>query len=81
MVGLLYLPFLDHGRIPLGSLGTYVHSFRFNGPVFATLEQVASPQLVAGLAVLVGSVRQSESLLEAGGSGLGVRSVDPLNTP
>ena len=54
VVGLLYLPFLDHGRIPLGSLGTYVHSFRFNGPVFATLEQVASPQLVAGLAVLVG---------------------------
>ena len=29
-------------------------SFRFNDPVFATLERVAAPQLVVGLAVLVG---------------------------
>jgi len=56
VVGLLYVPFLNHGRIPLGSLGTYVQSFRFNGPVFATLVQVAPPQLLAGLAVLVGLV-------------------------
>jgi len=54
VVGLLYLPFLNHGRIPIGSLGTYVQRFRFNDPVFATLERVAAPQLVAGLAVLVG---------------------------
>jgi hypothetical protein len=54
VVGLLYVPFLNHGRIPIGSLGTYVQSFRFNDPVFAMLEQVAAPQLVAGLAVLVG---------------------------
>ncbi len=54
VVVLLYVPFLNHGRIPLGSLGTYLHSFRFNDPVFATLERVASPQLAAGLAVLVG---------------------------
>jgi hypothetical protein len=54
VVGLLYVPFLDHGRIPIGSLGTYVQSFRFNGPVFAALDQVAPPQLLAGLAVLVG---------------------------
>ena len=54
VVVLLYVPFLNHGRIPLGSLGTYVHSFRFNDPVFATLEGVASPQLAAGVAVLVG---------------------------
>ena len=54
VVGLLYVPFLSHGRIPIGSLGTYVHSFRFNDPVFAALERVAAPQLVAGLAVLVG---------------------------
>ncbi len=52
--GLLYVPFLNHGRIPIGSLGTYVQSFRFNDPVFATLERVAAPQLVVGLAVLVG---------------------------
>jgi len=52
--GLLYAPFLDHGRVPLGSLGTYVQRFRFNGPVFATLERVMAPQLAAGLAVLAG---------------------------
>ena len=54
VVGLLYLPFLHQGRIPLGSLGTYVHSFRFNGPVFAVLDRLAPPQMLAGLAVLVG---------------------------
>jgi alpha-1,6-mannosyltransferase len=56
VVGFLYVPFLNHGRIPIGSLGTYVQSFRFNGPVFAALDQVAPPQLLAGLAVLVGLV-------------------------
>ncbi len=54
MVALLYVPFLNHGRIPIGSLGTYVQSFRFNGPVFAALERVAAPQLVVGLALLAG---------------------------
>jgi alpha-1,6-mannosyltransferase len=54
VVGLLYVPFFNHGRIPIGSLGTYVQSFRFNDPVFATLERVAAPQLGVGLAVLVG---------------------------
>ncbi len=53
-LGLLYIPFLNHGRIPIGSLGTYVQRFRFNDPVFATLERVTAPQVVAGLAVLVG---------------------------
>jgi hypothetical protein len=54
VLGLLYVPFLNHGRIPIGSLGTYVQRFRFNDPVFATLERVTAPQVVAGLAVLVG---------------------------
>jgi hypothetical protein len=59
VVGLLYVPFLDrsffnHGRIPIGSLGTYVQRFRFNGPVFAALDRVAAPQLLVALAVLVG---------------------------
>ena len=40
VVGLLYLPFVSHGPflnhgIPIGSLGTFVRSFRFNDPVFA----------------------------------------------
>ena len=38
VLGLLYVPFLNHGRIPIGSLGTYVQSFRFNDPVFTMLE-------------------------------------------
>jgi glycosyl transferase family 87 len=54
VVALLYLPFLNHGGIPTGSLGTYVQTFRFNGPVFAALDQIAPPQLLVGLAVLVG---------------------------
>jgi hypothetical protein len=54
VVGLLYVPFLNHGRIPVGSLGTYLHSFRFNDPVFAVLERVAKPEVVVGLAVLAG---------------------------
>jgi alpha-1,6-mannosyltransferase len=53
-IGLLYVPFFNNGRIPIGSLGTYVQLFRFNDPVFATLEQVAPAQLLVGLAVLVG---------------------------
>jgi hypothetical protein len=54
VLGLLYVPFLNHGRIPFGSLGAYVQRFRFNDPVFAALERVTAPQVVAGLAVLVG---------------------------
>jgi alpha-1,6-mannosyltransferase len=54
VLGLMYVPFLNHGRIPLGSLGTYFHSFRFNDPVFAMLERVLSPELTVGLAAFVG---------------------------
>jgi alpha-1,6-mannosyltransferase len=54
VVALLYAPFFNHGGIPIGSLGIYVQRFRFNDQVFATLERVAAPQLLAGLAVLVG---------------------------
>jgi len=53
-VGLLYVPFLNHGRIPIGSLGTFVRSFRFNDPVFAAIERVAAPQVAVGVAMLVG---------------------------
>jgi hypothetical protein len=56
VVGLLYVPFLNHGHILIGSLGTFLTGFRFNGPVFAALHHVAPPQLLAGLAVLVGLV-------------------------
>jgi len=56
VAGMLYVPFLNHGRIPIGSLGTYVQTFRFNGPVFAALDHVVPPQLLVGFAVLVGLV-------------------------
>jgi len=54
VIGLLYVPFLNHGHIPFGSLNTYVQSFRFNDPVFATIERLASPRIAAVMAVLVG---------------------------
>ncbi len=50
----LYIPFVDHWRIPVGSLGAYVQHFRFNDPVFAALERLAAPQLLVAVAVLVG---------------------------
>jgi len=50
---LVYVPFPHCGQIPIGSLGTYVQSFRFSGPCLP-LPQVAPPQLLAALAVLVG---------------------------
>lgn len=54
VAGLLYIPFLNHGHIPTGSLGAYVQTFRFNGPIFAALAHLAPPRLLAGLAALVG---------------------------
>lgn len=50
----LYLPFVHGGRLPLGSLGTYVAGWRFNGPLFAVLQPLVAPYALAGLAVLVG---------------------------
>ncbi len=51
---ILYVPFLSHGRIPVGSLGTYIQGFGFNDPVFEVLRRIAAPQLLVGLAVFVG---------------------------
>jgi hypothetical protein len=55
-VVLLYVPFLNHGRIPTGSLSTYLTSFRFNGPAFAILHHVFPAQVLAAIAVLAGVV-------------------------
>ena len=39
LVGVAYLPFLDASlTLPVGSLGAYTESWRFNGPIFALLE-------------------------------------------
>jgi alpha-1,6-mannosyltransferase len=56
IVGLLYVPFLRGGSVPTGSIGVFVERFRFNDPAFAEIERIVSPQVVAGLAVLVGLV-------------------------
>src|SRR5580698_11231138 len=52
VVGFVYVPFLNHGHVPIGSLGTYVRNFRFNGPLFAALDRVAPAPVLAGFAVL-----------------------------
>lgn len=59
VVGILYLPFLHHGHVLTGSLGTYVQTFRFNGPVFEALARLAPAPFLAGLAVLAGVVTAS----------------------
>ena len=54
VVGLLYLPFLNRGALPTGSLSAFVQRFRFNDPVFAVLEKWMRPQLAAAVAVVCG---------------------------
>lgn len=54
VAGSLYAPYLGPGPLPIGSLGTYVQRFRFNGPIFATLVKMLRPEAAAGFAVLFG---------------------------
>jgi hypothetical protein len=54
LVALLYAPFVDHGTIPLGSLGVFVQRFRFNDLIFAGIERAIRPQMAVGIAVLLG---------------------------
>jgi hypothetical protein len=54
IVGLLYVPFLRGGSVPMGSMGAFVQRFRFNDPVFAEIERFVRPQVLAGLALFVG---------------------------
>jgi alpha-1,6-mannosyltransferase len=54
MFAALYIPFLAHGRIPLGSIGIVVQRFRFNDPIFSLVARLANPTAAAALALLVG---------------------------
>jgi hypothetical protein len=54
VVALLYIPFLNHGRITIGSLDIYIQHFRFNDPLFRMLQRLAAPQLLVGFAIIVG---------------------------
>jgi len=56
IIGSLYVPFLNHGHVQIGSFGTYLETFQFTGPVFALLSRVAPPQLLAGMSVVAGLV-------------------------
>ena len=59
LVVLRYLPFLDSSQLPVGSLGTYLAQWRFNGPLFRWLSPwtgtapVVAFAVAAGLAVAV----------------------------
>ncbi len=54
LIVLLYLPFLDGGQFPVGSLGTYLAQWRFNGPLFRWLAPWIGTAAVVGLAVVAG---------------------------
>jgi hypothetical protein len=53
-VVMLYVPFLEGRRIPIGSLGIYIQRFRFNDPIFSGLEGIVGADAVAALSVVVG---------------------------
>src|SRR5262249_53644687 len=56
ILAVLYLPFLGHGRLPLGSLGNYLAFWRFNAPVYSTLELLFPTAGLVGIPVAVGFV-------------------------
>lgn len=56
VVVLLYVPFIEHGRLPSGSVGVYVQRFRFNDPLFSGLEGLFDPYGAAAVAVVAGLV-------------------------
>jgi hypothetical protein len=50
----LCIPFLGHGRLPLGSLGGYLARWRVNAPVYSALEWVFPTKGLVGVPVAVG---------------------------
>ena len=40
VLAVLYIPFLGHGKLPLGSLREYLAHWRINAPVYSALERV-----------------------------------------
>ena len=47
----LYLPFLDGGALPVGSVADVVRRFRFNSPIFDLLEPTVPAWTLTGLAI------------------------------
>lgn len=54
-VAALYLPFLVHGQLPLGSIGGYLTRRRVNAPVYTALEWVFPPSVWSVFQLLSGS--------------------------
>lgn len=54
LLAALYLPFVRGTDVPLGALPNVVAHLRFNGPVFAAIAAITSPQIAAAVAVLLG---------------------------
>jgi alpha-1,6-mannosyltransferase len=50
----LYIPFLGHGELPLGSLGGYLARWRVNAPVYSALEWVFPTKGLVGVPVAAG---------------------------
>jgi alpha-1,6-mannosyltransferase len=50
----LYIPFLGHGQLPLGSLGGYLARWRTNAPVYSALEWVFPTKGLIGVPVALG---------------------------
>jgi hypothetical protein len=59
LLAALYLPWLIHGTLPTGSLGAYFALWRFNAPLYATVERLLPSRLLftaplgAGFAVAI----------------------------
>ncbi len=47
---------IARGDVPLGSMGTFVDVFRFNGPLFKAMRGVAPPRAIAAVAVSTGLI-------------------------
>jgi alpha-1,6-mannosyltransferase len=50
----LYIPFLGHGQLPLGSLGGYLVRWRVNAPVYTALEWFFPTKGLVGVPIALG---------------------------
>lgn len=54
LVVVLYVPFMQDGALPIGSLATYAAQWRFNAPLFRWMEPVFGMPALVTLAVVAG---------------------------
>ena len=50
----MYIPFLGHSRLPVGSLGDYLTKWRFNAPIFSALELICPTTGLVAIPVVLG---------------------------